>query len=64
MSQKILVVTTRPLEAKCIIFYYENWNIKSLLNVGVDITVISAQIQKTLPQYNNSVDIENVKGLH
>ena len=46
MSQKILVVTTRPFEVNVSSSIMKIETIKSLLDVGVDVTVISAEIPK------------------
>lgn len=60
MSQKILVITTRPLEANVSSSIRKIETIRSLIDAGANVTVISTEIPKDSPQYNNQVNIENI----
>jgi len=60
MSQKILVITTRPLEVNVSSSIRKIATIRSLIDAGANVTVISTEIPKDSPQYNNQVNIENI----
>lgn len=61
MTRKILVVTTRPLEANDSSSIRKISTIKSLVDAGTNVTVVSTEIPKNSPYYNNFIDIGNVK---
>lgn len=58
--KKILVITTRPLEASISSSIRKIATVKSLVDAGADVTVLTTKIPKNSPLYNNNVDIENI----
>lgn len=54
IRKKVLIVTTRPPETNSSSSIRVVSTIKSLLDVGVDVTVLSTKIPKNSPNYNNT----------
>lgn len=59
IRKKVLIVTTRPPETNSSSSIRLVSTIKSLLDAGVDVTVLSTQIPKNSPNYNNNNDSIN-----
>lgn len=61
MKQKILVITTRPLETNVSSSIRKISTIQSLVESGAEVTILQTDAPKNSPQYNNKVDIGNAK---
>lgn len=59
--QKILVVTTRPLEANLSCSIRKISTIRSLVDIGAEVTVLSTEIPRNPDLFNNKVDLGNAK---
>ncbi|MBD7938624.1 hypothetical protein H9655_16440 [Cytobacillus sp. Sa5YUA1] len=58
---KILIITTRPLEASISSSIRKIATVKSLVDAGADVTVLTTQIPKDSSQYNNLADVGEIK---
>lgn len=62
MGNKILIVTTRPLEASLSSSIRKISTIKSLIEAGASITVLTTEIPNSSPNYNNNTsEINSIK---
>ena len=59
MTKKVLIITTRPLESNESASIRKINTIKSLLDAGVDVTILTTRIPKNTPYYN--IDTSSIK---
>lgn len=57
IKKKILIVTTRPPEVNSSSSIRVMSTIKSLLDVGIDVTILTTEIPQNSSNYNNNTDI-------
>ncbi|WP_042683487.1 hypothetical protein [Anaerosalibacter massiliensis] len=60
MQKRVLIISSKPLEANESASVRKILTVKSILDTGADVTILSTQIPKNSPNYNNNTDAINM----